>query len=89
FNPWTAFAAAVTLVFGAAYSLWMYKRVVFGPVANHEVAQLKDINAREFLMLALLALLTLWMGIQPKPFTDVTEASVRALLEHVSVSKIK
>jgi NADH-quinone oxidoreductase subunit M len=89
FNPWTAFAAAVTLILGAAYSLWMYKRVVFGPVANDDVAHLKDINAREFVMLALLALLTLWMGIQPKPFTDVTEASVSALLEHVSVSKIK
>ncbi|NBP36185.1 MAG: NADH-quinone oxidoreductase subunit M, partial [Betaproteobacteria bacterium] len=69
FNPWTAFAAAATLILGAAYSLWMYKRVVFGPVANDEVAQLNDINAREFVMLALLALLTLWMGIQPKPFT--------------------
>ncbi|MFZ9711147.1 MAG: NADH-quinone oxidoreductase subunit M [Burkholderiaceae bacterium] len=89
FNPWTAFAAAVTLILGAAYSLWMYKRVVFGPIANEDVAKLKDINAREFVMLALLALLTLWMGIQPKPFTDVTEASVSALLEHVSVSKIK
>ena len=89
FNPWTAFAAAVTLILGAAYSLWMYKRVVFGPIANNDVAQLKDINAREFVMLALLALLTLWMGIQPKPFTDVTEVSVSALLEHVSVSKIK
>ena len=89
FNPWTAFAAAATLVLGAAYSLWMYKRVVFGPIANQEVAQLKDINAREFLMLALLALLTLWMGVQPKPFTDLTEVSVNALLEHVSVSKIE
>ncbi|MFZ9491079.1 MAG: NADH-quinone oxidoreductase subunit M [Burkholderiaceae bacterium] len=89
FNPWTAFAAAVTLILGAAYSLWMYKRVVFGPIANEDVAKLKDINAREFVMLALLALLTLWMGIQPKPFTDVTEVSVSALLEHVSVSKIK
>ena len=89
FNPWTAFAAAVTLILGAAYSLWMYKRVVFGPIANEDVAKLTDINAREFVMLALLALLTLWMGIQPKPFTDVTEVSVSALLEHVSVSKIK
>lgn len=89
FNPWTAFAAAATMVLGAAYSLWMYKRVVFGPIANQEVAHLKDINPREFVMLALLALLTLWMGIQPKPFTDLTEASVNALLEHVSVSKIE
>jgi NADH-quinone oxidoreductase subunit M len=89
FNPWTAFAAAATMVLGAAYSLWMYKRVAFGPVANAEVAALRDINAREFIMLSLLAIVTLWMGVQPKPFTDLTETSVDALLQHVSVSKIK
>lgn len=89
FNPWTAFAAAATMVLGAAYSLWMYKRVAFGPVANPQVAALRDINAREFLMLALLAGVTLWMGIQPKPFTDLTETSVDALLQHVAVSKVK
>jgi len=89
FNPWTAFAAAVTMVLGAAYSLWMYKRVAFGPVANAEVAALRDLNAREFIMLSLLAIVTLWMGVQPKPFTDLTETSVDALLQHVSVSKIK
>ena len=89
FNPWTAFAAAATMVLGAAYSLWMYKRVAFGPVANPQVAALRDINAREFLILALLAGVTLWMGIQPKPFTDLTETSVDALLQHVAVSKVK
>ncbi len=89
YNFWIAFAAATTLVFGAAYSLWMYKRVVFGAVANDHVAELKDVNRREFWMLAVLAIAVLWMGVQPKPFTDSTDASVAALLKHVSVSKIK
>jgi NADH-quinone oxidoreductase subunit M len=89
FNFWIALIAATTLIFGAAYSLWMYKRVVFGAVANDEVAQLKDVNGREFWMLAVLAIAVLVMGLWPKPFTDVSEASVRALLEHVAVSKVK
>jgi NADH-quinone oxidoreductase subunit M len=89
YHFWIAFAAATTLIFGAAYSLWMYKRVVFGEIANEQVAKLRDVNAREFWMLAVLAVAVLGMGIWPKPFTDVSEASVRALLEHVAVSKIK
>ncbi len=89
FNFWVGLIAATTLILGAAYSLWMYKRVVFGAVANDEVAQLKDIGSREFWMLAILAAAVLVMGIWPKPVTDVSEASVRALLEHVAVSKIK
>jgi NADH-quinone oxidoreductase subunit M len=89
FNFWVGLIAATTLILGAAYSLWMYKRVVFGAVANDEVAQLKDIGTREFWMLAVLAAAVLVMGIWPKPVTDVSEASVRALLEHVAVSKIK
>jgi NADH-quinone oxidoreductase subunit M len=89
FNFWVGLIAATTLILGAAYSLWMYKRVVFGAVANDEVAQLKDISSREFWMLAVLAAAVLVMGIWPKPVTDVSEASVRALLEHVAVSKIK
>jgi len=89
FNFWVGLIAATTLILGAAYSLWMYKRVVFGAVANDEVAQLKDIGSREFWMLAVLAAAVLVIGIWPKPVTDVSEASVRALLEHVAVSKIK
>jgi NADH-quinone oxidoreductase subunit M len=89
FNFWIAAIASTTLIFGAAYSLWMYKRVVFGAVANDDVAQLKDIDAREFSMLAVLAIAVLVMGLWPRPFTDVSEVSVRALLEHVAVSKIK
>ena len=88
YNFWIAAIAATTLIFGAAYSLWMYKRVVFGAVANDEVAKLKDVDTREFWMLAALAAAVLVMGLWPRPVTDVSEASVRALLEHVSISKI-
>ena len=89
YNFWIGAIAATTLIFGAAYSLWMYKRVVFGAIANDEVRGLKDVDAREFWMLAALAAAVLLMGLWPKPFTDVSEASVRALLEHVAVSKIR
>jgi NADH-quinone oxidoreductase subunit M len=89
FNFWIAFAAAATLILGAAYSLWMYKRVVFGAVANEHVAQLKDVTRREFWMLAVMAVAVLWMGVAPRPMTDATDASVTALLKHVSVSKIR
>ncbi len=89
FNFWIAFGATATLILGAAYSLWMYKRVVFGDVANHHVAELQDVNRREFWMLAALAVAVLWMGLYPKPVTDSTDASVAALLKHVSVTKIK
>jgi NADH-quinone oxidoreductase subunit M len=88
FNFWVAAIASTTLIFGAAYSLWMYKRVVFGEIANDEVRALKDVDAREFWMLAVLAAAVLAMGLWPKPFTDVSEASVRALLDHVAISKI-
>jgi NADH-quinone oxidoreductase subunit M len=88
YNFWVGFAAATTLVLGAAYTLWMVKRVVFGPVGNSHVAELADINAREFLFLALLAIAVLAMGIYPFPFTDVMHASVDNLLKHVAVSKL-
>jgi NADH-quinone oxidoreductase subunit M len=80
--------AASALIFGAAYTLWMYKRVYFGDVTNDDVRGLTDINAREFLILAVLAAAVLWMGIQPKPFTDVMHVSVTELLKHVSISKL-
>ncbi len=88
FNFWVAFAAATTMIVGAAYTLWMYKRVVFGAVANHHVAELTDISAREFFVLALLAAGALGMGIYPQPFTEVMHSSVNELLRHVAVSKI-
>jgi NADH-quinone oxidoreductase subunit M len=85
---WLAFAAATTLVFGAAYTLWMYKRVVFGAVANEQVAALKDLNGREALVLGLLAAAVLFMGAYPLPFTEVMHESVEALLRHVGQSKL-
>lgn len=88
FNFWIGFGAASALIFGAAYSLWMFKRVYLGPVVNDHVKELKDINVREFLMLALLAIAVLWMGVYPKPFTDVMDVSVAQLLKHVAVSKL-
>jgi len=87
-NFWIGLLAATALIFGAAYTLWMFKRVYLGPVGNDHVKELTDINAREFLMLTLLALAVLWMGIAPKPFTDVMDVSVAELLKHVAVSKL-
>jgi NADH-quinone oxidoreductase subunit M len=88
FNFWLGLLAASALIFGAAYTLWMVKRVYLGPVVNQDVETLQDINAREFLMLGLLAAAVLWMGIYPKPFTDVMHVSVSELLEHVALSKL-
>ncbi len=87
-NFWLGFASASALVFGAAYTLWMFKRVYLGPVANDDVKSLIDINGREFFMLSLLAVAVLWMGVYPKPFTDVMDTSVAALLKHVASSKL-
>jgi NADH-quinone oxidoreductase subunit M len=84
---WLAFAAASTLVLGAAYTLWMYKRVIFGEVANDHVRQLKDLNFREFTVLGLLAAAVLWMGVYPLPFTEVMHSSVNDLLRHVALPK--
>jgi len=88
FNFWIGLLAASALIFGAAYTLWMFKRVYLGPVTKDEVKELADINAREFLMLAMLAVAVLYMGIYPKPFTDVMDASVLDLLKHVAASKL-
>jgi NADH-quinone oxidoreductase subunit M len=88
YNFWIGMLAATALIFGAAYTLWMVKRVYFGDVANDHVKALTDINGREFLMLALLAVAVLWMGLYPKPFTDVMQVSVTELLKHVATSKL-
>jgi NADH-quinone oxidoreductase subunit M len=88
FNFWIGALAATALIFGAAYTLWMVKRVYFGAVANHHVAELTDIGAREFFMLAVLAAAVLAMGLYPKPFTDVMAVSVDQLLKHVAQSKL-
>ena len=88
FNFWIAFLAGTTLVFGAAYTLWMYKRVIFGELANRHVAGLTDANTRELLVLGLLAIAVLWLGLHPAPFTEIMHASVNELLRHLAVSKL-
>jgi len=87
-NFWWAFLAASTLIIGASYTLWMYKRVVFGAVANPQVAAMQDINGREFIVLALLAISVLGIGLYPLPLTEVMHTSVDNLLAHVSHSKL-
>lgn len=87
-NFWAAFAAATTLIFGAAYTLWMYKRVVFGDVANSHVAEMEDVNKREFLILAILAVMVLGMGLYPEMFVKVMHVSVNDLIAHVAQSKL-
>jgi NADH-quinone oxidoreductase subunit M len=82
------FLAATALILGAAYSLWMTKRVFFGAITNTHVAELLDINKREFFILSIFALLTIAMGVYPKPFTDLIHPSVIALLKHIAISKI-
>ncbi len=88
FNFWLAAIAATALISGAAYTLWMVKRVYFGAVANDDVKELADIDTREFAMLGLLAIAVLWMGLYPKPFTDAMHVSVTELLKHVAISKL-
>jgi NADH-quinone oxidoreductase subunit M len=87
-NFWYAFLASFTLIFGAAYTLWMVKRVFYGEIANAKVAVLKDLCQREFLILAILAVLVLFVGIYPKPLTDMTNATVTQLLTHLMQSKL-
>jgi NADH-quinone oxidoreductase subunit M len=88
FNFWIGLLAATTLILGAAYTLWMVKRVIFGAVGNAQVAELTDVNARELLILVLLAAAVLFMGLYPKPFTDLMHTSVADLLAHVAQSKL-
>ena len=85
---WYAFLAATTLIFGAAYTLWMVKRVFYGEVANAHVAELKDLNKREFLILGILALLVLGFVLYPAPLTEITHATVTQLLSHLAQSKL-
>ncbi|SCU90262.1 NADH-quinone oxidoreductase chain 13 [Cupriavidus necator] len=88
FDFWIGLLAATALIFGAAYSLWMVKRVIFGDIVHQHVRELVDLNKREFVMLGLLAIMTLYMGLHPKPFTDVMHASVVNLLSHAAQSKL-
>ncbi len=87
-NFWIAFLAATTLILGAAYTLWMMKRVMFGEVANDSVAALKDINGREALILGSLAVMVLLFGLWPAPLVEVMEASIQNLVAHIAISKL-
>lgn len=87
-NFWYAFLGATTLILGAAYTLWMVKRVFYGEVANDSVRALKDINAREFVIMATLALAVLALGLWPAPVIDVMHASVENFLQHITVTKL-
>lgn len=89
YNFWIGLLAATALILGAAYSLWMYKRVIFGAVANEQVDQLKDLNRREFWMLTTMAVAVLAMGLYPAPFTEMIDASVANLLQHIAQTKLK
>jgi NADH-quinone oxidoreductase subunit M len=87
-NFWYAFLAATTLILGAAYTLWLVKRVLFGAVGNSHVAEMKDLNGREALVLGVLAASVLLLGLWPAPLTDMMEVSVRHLLDQMLISKI-
>jgi NADH-quinone oxidoreductase subunit M len=87
-NFWIAFLAASILVLGAAYTLWMVKRVIYGEVANKNVAELKDLHTREFVVLGILALAVLLIGLWPAPLVDMMSATVNELLTQISQSKL-
>jgi NADH-quinone oxidoreductase subunit M len=85
---WYAALAAVTLILGAAYTLWLVKRVIFGAVANENVAALQDVNGREFLVLGLLAVAVLLLGVWPAPLLDVMRPTVEHLVQQITASKL-
>jgi NADH-quinone oxidoreductase subunit M len=87
-NFWYAFLGALTLILGAAYTLWMVKRVFYGEIANDGVRALKDINSREFTIMTILAIAVLVLGVWPAPVTEVMHATVENFLQHIAVSKL-
>jgi NADH-quinone oxidoreductase subunit M len=87
-NFWYAFLAAVTLILGAAYTLWLVKRVIFGEVANHHVAELEDLNIREFIILGMLAVAVIVVGVWPAPLLEVMQATVQHLVQQIAASKL-
>ncbi|MFC5474312.1 NADH-quinone oxidoreductase subunit M [Paraherbaspirillum soli] len=88
FNFWIGLLAATALILGAAYSLWLVKRVVFGEITNHHVKEMLDLNKREFLILGVLAIAVIVMGVYPAPFTDAMQVSVTDLLKQVAITKL-
>jgi NADH-quinone oxidoreductase subunit M len=87
-HPLLAFGAATTLITGAAYTLWLVKRVIFGEVANAHVAELEDINMREWIVLGTFAIGVLLLGVYPKPLTDLMEPSIAQLASQLAASKL-
>jgi len=87
-NAWYAFFAATTLILGAAYTLWMVKRVIYGEVANENVAELQDLNQREFFVLGILAVSVLFVGLYPAPLVDMMSSTVEQLVQQVTQSKL-
>ncbi|NKB61391.1 MAG: NADH-quinone oxidoreductase subunit M [Gammaproteobacteria bacterium] len=87
-NPWFAIIASLTLIFGAAYTLWMIKRVIYGKVVNRDVLSLSDVNPREIIMLSILAAMVLIVGIWPNPILEVMHTSIENLLQHIAISKL-
>jgi len=85
---WIAFLACFTLILGAAYTLWLVKRVIFGDIGNSHVAELKDVSNREIIMLSLLAAAVLLLGVWPDPLTSVMHTTVDNLLQHITASKL-
>jgi NADH-quinone oxidoreductase subunit M len=85
---WIAFLASFTLILGAAYTLWLVKRVIFGEIGNHHVAELEDVGSREIIMLSLLAAAVLLLGLWPDPLTATMHATVDNLLQHITVTKL-
>jgi NADH-quinone oxidoreductase subunit M len=85
---WYALLAGTTLVLGAAYTLWLVKRVIFGPVANENVAALQDLNVREFIVLGVLAIAVLLLGVWPAPLLEITQASVQHLVDQAMATKL-
>lgn len=88
YNFWVGLAAATALITAASYSLWMLKRIAYGDITNDKVRSMPDLSGREFFVMGVMAIMVLFMGIYPKPFTDVMHVSVEALLQHVSISKL-
>jgi NADH-quinone oxidoreductase subunit M len=88
YNFWIGVLASTALILGAAYSLWLVKRVLLGEIKNPHVTSLADLTGREFFMLGILAIAVLWMGVYPAPFTDAMQTSVNDLLQHVQISKL-
>ena len=88
-NFWVAFLAGTTLILGAAYTLWMYKRVIFGVVVNDNVSSLRDVNRTETMILSVLAVSVLVLGIWPAPLLELMQPTIQNLIEHVADSKLR